>query len=202
MNRINHQPRRTGSRRRTHIGRRNPPSIFSTGSGDKAIPPNSRRPEPPSTSTSPQQHPPPPSSSNLLDTLAAPHRRWRRRRCVDSRPKDGDPTPHAQHRRHAGRAGGLPQIHRHCATATRRSRIWEDQKTKRAAAAPTKTTAPATHTHTLFTHQTHRSGVPPPFRRRSGRRRGGEPAAAPGKRGEDGVALSVASLNCSSAMET
>jgi hypothetical protein len=116
-------------------------------------------------------------------TSAAPHRRWRRRRRVDSRPEDGDPTPHAQLRRHAGRAGELPQIRRHCTTATRGSRIWGDQNTESAAVAPTKKTAPATLTHTLSTRRTHRSGVPPPFRRRSGRRRGGEPAAAPGKRG-------------------
>jgi hypothetical protein len=95
--------------------------------------------------------------------------------------------------RHTGR---LPQIHRHF-TVTRRSRIWEDQKAKRAAAAPTKTTAPATHALTLFTHRTHRSGVPPPFRRRRRRRREEEPTAAPGKRGGNGDALSVASLNCS-----
>jgi hypothetical protein len=95
--------------------------------------------------------------------------------------------------RHTGR---LPPIHRHF-TVTRRNRIGEDQKAKRAAAAPSKTTAPATHALTLFTHRTHRSGVPPPFRRRRRRRREEEPTAAPGKRGRNGDSLSVASLNCS-----
>ena len=67
---------------------------------------------------------------------------------------------------------------------TRGSRIRDEPTTKHAGAAPTKTPTPATHLPTLFTTRRHGSGVPLPLPRRSGRRRRGEPPAAPGKRGE------------------